>query len=213
MHQKMDGPEGLATPSASLLPECQQDLGTGRIRIGLDDVAGVVALRAFTSWDGLRALPRFAGVDRLLGSAQFSSGRIGCRCEDRTRGAASGLCSGQWMAMRICMSSGLGRLVWLCSPRLLRQGIPLRQWIPTHLMLAYPWSASRTRHFPSWSSAPEMLSVGSRKTCMSIIMLSEGYTWVGREPSLELEILAFLIRELVPNISDHEAQRLLELRD
>ena len=28
------------------------------------------------------------------------------------------------------------------------------------------------------------------------------YTWVGRKPTLELEILAFLIRELVPDISD-----------
>ena len=43
-------------------------------------------------------------------------------------------------------------------------------------------------------------------------MVSEGYTWVGRRPTLELEILAFLIRELVADISDDEVQRLLELR-
>ena len=87
MRQKMDGAEGLAHAfGLKLLPEWLQDLGTGRIRIGLDDVAGVVVLRAFASWDGLLAPQRFAGVDRLLGSAQFSSGRIGCRCDDRTCG-------------------------------------------------------------------------------------------------------------------------------
>ena len=48
---------------------------------------------------------------------------------------------------------------------------------------------------------------------MSRIMVSEGYTWVGRKPTLELEILAFSIRELVPDISDDDVQRLLEIRD
>ena len=48
---------------------------------------------------------------------------------------------------------------------------------------------------------------------MSRIMVSEGYTSVGRTPTLELEILAFLIRELVADTSDDEVQRLLELRD
>ena len=61
MRQKIDGPEELAHAFGfKLLQECLQDLGTSRIRIGLDDVAGVVALRAFTSWDGLRAPQRFA---------------------------------------------------------------------------------------------------------------------------------------------------------
>ena len=48
---------------------------------------------------------------------------------------------------------------------------------------------------------------GLTKSCMSTIMVSEGYTWVGRKPTLELEILAFLIPELV---EDDEVQRLLE---
>ena len=54
---------------------------------------------------------------------------------------------------------------------------------------------------------------GLTKTCMSRIMVSKGYTWVGRKPTLELEILAFLIRELIADISDAEVQRLLELRN
>ena len=65
MRQKMDGTEELAHAFGfKLLPECLQDLGTSRIRIGLDDVAGVVALRAFTSWDGLRAPAGFCTVQQ-----------------------------------------------------------------------------------------------------------------------------------------------------
>ena len=45
---------------------------------------------------------------------------------------------------------------------------------------------------------------GLTKTCMSRIMVSKGYTWVGRKLTLELEILAFLIRELIADISDEE---------
>ena len=48
---------------------------------------------------------------------------------------------------------------------------------------------------------------------MSRFMVSEGYTWAGRKPILELEILAFLTRELIADISDEEMQRLLELRN
>ena len=56
MRQKMDGPVRLAHAFGfKLLPDRLQDLGAGRIRIELHGVAGLVAPRVFTSWDGQRA--------------------------------------------------------------------------------------------------------------------------------------------------------------
>ena len=125
---------------------------------------------------------------------------------------ARGLCSGQWTAMRICAScmSRLWETGSACSPRLLRQEIALRQWgSHTSDACVSLWCFTNTP-YPIQEFCARNAFRGLTKTCMSTLMVSEGYTWVGRMPTLEFEILAFLIRELVPNI--HELHSMITER-
>ena len=96
--------------------------------------------------------------------------------------------------MRICASC-MSRMLGtgsVCSPLLLRQEIALRQRAPTHSMLAFPWSATRIRHIPFWSSAPGMLLWAHENLHV------ENH---GRKPTPELGVMEFLTRELVADIS------------